>query len=122
MGKPEVTIRLDQGDDATFIAGDTIAGTVHVAADERDRVRKLTVSLRWKTIGKGDTDTGDGPSEQLLGDHEFFGNSEHRFALTAPSAPLSYNGKLIKVQWQVKVRLDRPFAFDVNEETDIRIV
>jgi hypothetical protein len=60
------------------------------------RAPEITVRLTWQTRGKGTTDEGDGPSTEIRGTAAA---GDASFALTAPTTPPSFSGRLISVIW-----------------------
>jgi hypothetical protein len=102
--EPAVIIRLD-GNGRVYRPGETFAGE-YVFDNLPDRAGKcLEVSVAWFTEGKGDED---------LAVHEFWRTNldenptdlgaPQRFSTTLPSSPLSYDGRIVKIRWCVRVR------------------
>ncbi|MEM9084014.1 MAG: hypothetical protein AAGB34_10500 [Planctomycetota bacterium] len=122
MPKTEVTISLDR-DAAIYAPGETVTGVVTLDVPDTENVRKVLAVLRWATSGKGDTDSDDMARTELVGKHEFrMGTHQFPFELTLPVAPVSYHGTLLKIDWSVHVRLDRPWAFDIKEDLAFEVV
>ena len=63
----------------------------------------------WHTEGKGNPVTGEGGVQTLARDGAWEPGSRHRFTFDfpAPWGPLSYDGNLLKVHWDLEARLDR---------------
>lgn len=72
-----------------FAPGTLVSGNVEGAG-----VAPLRVSLVWRTSGKGDADHAEVGSVEL-------DPRTPAFSLQLPLLPLSYEGKLLKIQWFV---------------------
>ena len=44
------------------------------------------------------------------------------FEFEAPLAPASYTGRLIKLFWELRVRLDRPMARDIKHDVEVELL
>lgn len=75
-----------------------------VAANEIDH---LEISVMWYTEGKGSEDFGVHFFRSLSGKE--LGELPHKVsqsvATTLPASPLSYEGRLLKIRWCVRLRL-----------------
>ncbi|MBA3457755.1 MAG: hypothetical protein H0T42_32030 [Deltaproteobacteria bacterium] len=89
----DLTLHLDA---LAVDPGDPITGVVRWSAT----VESLEVLLRWKTSGKGDTDTEIVARAPLVIADQA---CEARFALTAPEQPVSFSGTLISLTYYVRV-------------------
>lgn len=88
---------LDAGT-AEFQPGATIRGMVMWEPGES--VDRLSWDFIWQTMGKGSTDR----QSVSAGDLKVRpGDTEVRFALTAPHRPFSLSGKLLSIQWSLQV-------------------
>jgi len=104
MSRPIVTIELDHTD---CDPEDLLSGRYMIDPQSIPLATGVEVSVYWSTEGKGDEDravqyrkrgsTDDGP----LFDERGAGP----FAVRLPSAPLSYDGVLVKIVWYVQVRV-----------------
>jgi hypothetical protein len=104
MNASPLTIELDRTD---YDPGETLTGRFTVDADVGPLVKNVEVAVYWITEGKGGEDRAyqyrqvrsaeAGP----LVDEQGAGS----FAVPLPFAPLSYRGVLLKVLWQVRVKL-----------------
>jgi hypothetical protein len=104
--EPSILIRLD-GNGRTYRAGETLSGEYVFDGLSANQVKTLEVSVVWFTEGKGDED---------LGVHEFWRTNleedraadtlqPQRFSTTLPNSPVTYNGRLVKIRWCVRVRV-----------------
>jgi hypothetical protein len=102
--EPTVLIRFD-GDGRTYYPGETLAGEFFFRDLPDIPGKTLEVSVVWFTEGKGDED---------MAVHEFWRTDleEHPldlsrpqcFSTALPASPLSYEGRIVKIRWCVRVR------------------
>jgi hypothetical protein len=86
------------GDRNTFEPGDTISGKVRWFLEKETDV--LTLSLFWRTVGRGTEDMG--LAESL--DFENPGLSgESSFSMKCPEGPYSFSGTLISIVWGLEL-------------------
>jgi hypothetical protein len=102
---PTVVIRLD-GDSLVLQPGETFSGQYWIDFFGHVDVKAIEASVLWYTEGKGDED---------MSVHEFWrrdADDEHpidarqpeRFSTTLPNSPLSYDGRILKIRWCMRVR------------------
>jgi hypothetical protein len=105
MSEPSVTIRFD-GNGRTYRPGETLAGDYAFNDLPDGEAKNLEVSIVWFTEGKGEED---------MAVHEFRRTNleetgavdllrAQRFSSTLPNSPLSYEGRIVKIRWCVRVR------------------
>lgn len=120
-----ISLELDRGisDDARRLGGmvaltrgQLLSGVVRIDAESPIKSRGVDVILLWQTSGKGTTTTKDAVRVRILDGPVPAGRSEIAFNLDVPLAPLTYMGTLLKVQWILRVRIDRPWALDQVED------
>jgi len=72
-----------------------------------DEVDRLEVSVVWYTEGKGTEDLGVHYFQSHSREELRSGSSDQptHVATTLPASPLSYEGRLLKVRWCVRLRL-----------------
>lgn len=102
---PEGRIRLQLEQDE-YTPGDLLVGAFCLDEAPPD-LESVEQSVLWQTEGKGDTDLGviqhtawtrsTGTLADLANPQEF--------SVTLPRTPWSYDGKLIKIRWLVRVRI-----------------
>jgi hypothetical protein len=90
----------------TYMPGETLSGSCRWFVEPPSDVRRVEVSVLWRTEGKGDED---------FGVHFFHAASAQgtyddlpcplAFSTTLPPSPLSYDGPLLKIRWYVRVRV-----------------
>ena len=76
----------------------------------------IEVSVLWFTEGKGDEDLGVHFFERLSADEggpvDLAG--PHTYSIALPNSPLSYDGRIVKIRWCVRVR-----TFNGRQEQDV---
>lgn len=93
-------------------AGETLSGQAIWSSDKGKTPRKVAVTVQWVVAGKG------AKYEHVVGDavEEDIGSKSQvvvPFELEVPAlGPLSYEGKLFRISWEVTARADLPFAID----------
>ena len=104
--------------------GQAVSGTVQaVAVDDIDFVA-LRVGFLWHTEGKGNRVSGSGGSVCLAKDAHWRAGerSLFPFSMRAPWGPISYQGKTLKVIWELEARLDRSMLkSDVREALPLHL-
>lgn len=89
-----------------YAPGDVLTCEYQVDAVEPEEVAALEVSVLWHTEGKGDEDLGvhffqrHTPGEDV---EEL--RSLQVISTRLPNSPLSYDGRIVKVLWCVRLRL-----------------
>ena len=89
-----------------FQPGDKLICEYQVDSVEKTDINALEVSVLWCTDGKGDQDIGMHHFERHIpnAENEFDIVSLRRLTTTLPMSPLSYDGRIVKIQWCVRVR------------------
>jgi len=104
--EPTIIIRLD-GDGRIGRPGEPLSGQYWIESLAADQVKAIEASVLWYTEGKGDQD---------MAVHEFWRRDiddggeidpdrPERFVATLPNSPLSYEGRIVKICWCVRVRV-----------------
>ena len=109
---------------AAYHAGDTLVCQYQIDAVEPADVHAVEASVMWRTEGKGEEDIGVHYFERIVPGDVAGGDLRQMFPLETvlPKCPLSYDGKIVKICWFVRVRLflrrgkellfDRPFRLE----------
>jgi hypothetical protein len=104
-------IRIDLTQDAV-LNGERVRGKAEWNSDGKE-ARKLEVLCRWRVEGKGrnheeiidlEIDVAPGPHVTIPFDFQI-----------PLAGPLSYDGNLFRIIWEIVVRADLPLAFDTKE-------
>ena len=76
-----------------------------------ERIREVRVALHYWTEGRGDSDSWHGAPQVF--DVNIDGSLHGRFSLDVPAnAPISYDGSLFRVRWEVEARTDLKLRID----------
>ena len=103
--EPAVSIRFD-GNGRIYRPGETLSGEYAFTDLPANPTKLPEVSALWFTEGKGEED---------LAVHEFWRTDleevdaadllrPQRFSTTLPNSPLTYDGRIVKIRWCVRVR------------------
>ena len=122
MSTPAVTIKLDSGTHE-YLPGRRLSGHFLLEAGQPWSVRSAELSVLWYTAGEGEEDFAvhhferfvDEPSRRL--DLRL----PHRFATTLPPSPLSYDGRIVKVCWCVRLRIYPQDGPELLQEAAFRL-
>lgn len=115
-----IDIHLDH--DAVTL-GSTVRGRVSWTASKDVSPRKIQVFLRWHTEGRGST----AKDTLVTGTHECGPVSAGEevsfpFEFSIPEdVPVSFDGRLIRMIWEIGVQVDLPWAFDEKSAAVFRV-
>ncbi|MEX0586261.1 MAG: hypothetical protein WD176_06440 [Pirellulales bacterium] len=105
MTEPLLSLVIDGTSSRVFAPGETLAVDFQVDAVDPDELCALEASVLWYTEGKGDEDLGIHYFKRYTAQREGATLHELRFLRTIlPASPLSYEGRIVKVRWCVRVR------------------
>lgn len=108
-------------DRAEVPLGGALCGTVHVAMTGEKRPRTVAIAIAWRTDGRGEPEGGS-PARREHEVPEVGGDFSERFELPVPiSGPVSFEGRLLRILWEVRVELDVPWAKDVASTFPFRV-
>jgi hypothetical protein len=104
--EPAVIIRLE-GNGRAYRPGESLSGEYWIESLPADQLKATEASVLWYTEGKGDED---------MAVHEFWRRDvddanpidptrPEPFAAILPNSPLSYDGRIVKIRWCVRVRV-----------------
>jgi hypothetical protein len=104
MKEPLVSIAL-KAYTRIFAPGDELIADFQIDAVEPEEVEAVEASVLWYTEGKGDEDLGVHFFKRFDGQRDPTPLHELRsIATTLPESPLSYDGRIVKIRWCVRVR------------------
>jgi hypothetical protein len=107
-------VELDRG---WSECGDYVSGTA--SWDGPKTPRSVRVTLQYRTEGRGNTDKADVTEVQLHADNQGY----QQFQLKVPSqGPVSFDGNLISLIWEVELRLDLKGRRDPTESERLEIM
>ena len=120
--EPAVVILLD-GDASAYRPGQTLSGHYWIEALGLSQVKAIEVSVLWHTEGKGDEDMA--VTEFWRRDAEdgrpIDARRPEQVQTTLPNSPLSYEGRIVKLRWCVRVRAFLHRGKDVVGEKTFRL-
>lgn len=109
-----VSIRLEKD---SFLPSDFLTCEYDVSLIGDAAVQAIECSVIWITEGKGEEDIGvhffERRNKQALTAETF--KVAQRISTVLPSSPLSYEGRILKVRWCVRVRL---FLLEGDQATE----
>ncbi|WP_017325334.1 hypothetical protein [Synechococcus sp. PCC 7336] len=108
----------------TFEVGGEIAGQVSVSLDRNNPPKQIEIEALWRTEGRGTRDkrTIDSVSPPLEGATWAIGRQfPFRFPLP-DDVPISYDGELIRVIWEVEVRVALGWLKSLKETASFRVL
>lgn len=87
----------------------------------RGEIRAVRLSLRWYTSGRGDTDSKTVHEVEL--DVDQYGMAKGRVEMPVPAkAPISYDGDLMRVRWEIVAQTDLAMKIDQKSTADVLVV
>jgi len=104
--EPEISIHF-KGNKCSFVPGDFLICEYTVGLDDEVVPNAIETSVLWITEGKGEEDIGVHFFERrkkLALTKETF-NHPQRFSTVLPVSPASYDGRILKIHWCVRIRL-----------------
>lgn len=101
-------------------------GMAHVVCDleQAADVRAVLVQVGWRTEGRGERNAGVVSEQQVDVIREGAGTWVRQsvpFAIPA-EGPISYDGVLMRIIWELAVRVDIAGGRDIEERTAFRVV
>lgn len=96
-----------------FAPGATITGQVALFPEQEVKCRRVTVSLQWRTEGRG-TPASQIVAQTTLHEGDLIGllPQQFPFSLIVPESPWSYDGHYIKIVWELIANVDIPWGSD----------
>lgn len=101
-------------------AGETLTGRVVWNADGGKQPRKIDVAVRWIMSGKGER-REIAVHQASEADVASKAQIVMPLSVEIPFGPLTYEGKLFKIAWEVQARADLPFAIDQTESAPFTV-
>jgi hypothetical protein len=117
-----IDLRLQQDQ---VMVGEMLQGSLAFYPDSPKTVKEAIVSIGWHTEGRGSQD--EAKVQEMVFDATHFsgGSGMVPFQFQIPAAgPVSIEGQLIRVIWQVSVKLDLAgmFAKDLKQQQPFRVL
>jgi hypothetical protein len=103
--------------------GERMTGYFIAEGGQAQNIRAAELSVLWYTTGQGEEDFAVHHFKRLVDEPEqrLDLRSPVRFAVTIPSSPLSYDGRIVKVCWCVRLRLFPQQGPETVEEAAFRL-
>ena len=101
-----ISIALDDGD-RVYFPGETLSGRYWIDSRDPQQIKAVEASVLWHTRGKGDEDMAVHDFWRRYPDEneQFNLRRPELFSTTLPNTPLSYDGRVVKLHWSVRVRV-----------------
>jgi hypothetical protein len=117
MDGPLITIRLEPRP-RVYSPGDALSGEFTIESFQPDQIRAVEWSVLWFTEGKGDEDLGVHLFERRSTEEDlaFDPRQTVQFSTRLPNSPLSYDGRIVKIRWCVRVRVFLPRGVELVED------
>ena len=99
----------------TYMSHDVLEFDYRISSVQQNTISAIEVSVVWLTEGKGTEDLGVHFFQRLTGNSLAASDwsNPHKVQVPLPESPLSYEGKLLKISWCVRVR------FYLNDGTEL---
>ena len=111
MSDPGPNLQLALQNDITEVGGSFRGRLIRMgdmddlAQDSESSVRAVRLRLHYRTEGRGDTDAKTIETYEFPADD--YGGVNVDFDLAVPEdGPISYDGRLIRVLWEIEARVD----------------
>lgn len=85
--------------------GQPLRGGLRLNVPEPLSVQRLEASVVWYTEGRGDKDEGVVWNQILAENEELDSQRAFPLEIPMPEGPWTYDGKLIKIRWVIRVRV-----------------
>jgi hypothetical protein len=106
--------------------GATISGSVTWIPEpgRAANAREAIITIGWRTEGRGDKDSGTIKTiKSSFSEGAMPGATPVTFECAIPvDAPPTYNGKLIRIIWEIAVRVDIPWAIDEKHAESFEVL
>lgn len=121
MAKASLHLELTN---ATVKAGEPVRGAVIALAQADGHCKGITVRKRWFAHGDGITQHGPWSEEKIVATADWTAGMEYRYPFELPTdtAPVSYHGKLLHVDWVLQASADLPWALDPSAEIPFLVI
>ena len=121
MTEPEtasaITITFDE-ERRAYEPGETLGGEYEISASLLQEAKVVEVSVLWSSEGKGGRDIAVHSFDRhsVSSGSWFTPGYPGHFHAILPNSPLSYDGRIVKIRWCVRVRVFRGWGRDVVHE------
>jgi hypothetical protein len=106
MTEPLLSLVIEGSSSRVFAPGETMAVDFQVDCVDPAELTAVEASVLWYSEGKGDEDLGIHYFKRYTAQREGETLHEMRSLRTIlPASPLSYDGRIVKVRWCVRLRI-----------------
>ncbi len=104
--EPTIVIHIEDAGRARR-PGEILAGEYWIESLDAAQVKAVELSVLWHTEGKGDEDMAvhEFWRREAENDRPLVLDRPEPFSSRLPNSPLSYEGRIVKVRWCVRVRV-----------------
>lgn len=103
MNQTRIEIQLDKK--RLYEPGDFLICEFQIESDENIEIKVLEASVLWSTEGKGEQDIGVHFFERKKSLPAAAYLQRQKLSTVLPTTPLSYWGRILKVDWFVRVKI-----------------
>ena len=116
------SLRIQLDENGPVAAGTVLQGTVHVEVNAPVRCNALSVELRWFINGSSRRDPERCHVVVAFEGHWPPGIHAVPFAVDVPSAPLSFDSEVVRLEWELTARADIPWSIDPSAVQALEVV
>jgi hypothetical protein len=103
-------------------AGGVVRGRVILTPTDDEASRRVELAVLWETEGKGNTDIGVAYFAVLADGDRDAARRTHSFTAQLPVAPLTYDGRTLRIRWFVRVKRLARIGQDLVVDETVRVV
>ncbi|MCC9609454.1 hypothetical protein LOC68_05130 [Blastopirellula sp. JC732] len=120
--EPHISISLDRPS-RQYAADDELVARFEISNLPAANITAIEASVLWHTEGTGEEDMSAHEFVRLLPGEDADGDLTRLQSLKTrlPRSPLSYNGKIVKIHWVVRVRVFVGKGRDLVEELEFEL-
>jgi hypothetical protein len=107
---------LIEDEDLVVRPGQNLRGGFRAASGDPVHARKAELSVLWYTEGKGTEDMGVVFHQTVAENRQLDAQDAFPFEVKMPDSPWSYDGKILKIRWAVRVRLQPDHGKEIAGE------
>ncbi|HEY4233377.1 MAG TPA: hypothetical protein VGM76_08115 [Lacipirellulaceae bacterium] len=122
MNSDNKLLKLERSS-GVYEPGERMSGYFLAEGSQGQSIRAAELSVLWYTSGQGEEDFEIHHFERLVDDpgRPLDLRTPRRFAVVLPPSPLSYEGRIVKVCWCVRLRLFPRQGPEMVEEAAFRL-
>jgi hypothetical protein len=108
-----------------YYVGSELAGTLIWTPKNTKTPQAIRVILQWQTSGTGRWEEGQAGSELFSAPDPLVPGQALRFPFRfriPAQGPVSYQGKLLRINWRISGEVDLPWALDERVQQDLEVL